>query len=219
MLNNDLNNLLTSTETATLLLDADLHIRRHTPTCAGLMRIIPSDTGRSIEDLVKGFDDPGLADDCRAVMQGRSVSDREISDKSGNWYLRRVRPYRFNGNTIGGVTVTFPEISDLKRAEAALRDRNAVLEWQANLLRRAAPVIAKDLQGKIVFWNHGAEVFYGWAAADVVGRSIHEVLQTRFPVPLAEIDAAVVEKGRWRGELAQTCADGREVRVDSQWTL
>ncbi|EGV28609.1 signal transduction histidine kinase with CheB and CheR activity [Thiorhodococcus drewsii AZ1] len=218
-LNSDLGNLLTSTETATLLLDAELCIRRYTPACAHLMRIIPSDIGRPVEDLVRQFDDPELVKDCRQVLSGTSITDRETQGQSKCWYLRRIRPYRDLSGALAGVVVTFPDITDLKQAEETLRTRNQMLEWQTNLLSRAAPVIGLDLLERIIFWNHGAELLYGWTEQDALGRNVHALLQTDSSEPLVDMRAQLEARGVWRSELTQVCADGRVLIIDAQCSL
>ena len=67
---------------------------------------------------------------------------------------------------------------------------------------------------KISYWNEGAERLYGWASGEVLGRSVHEVLHTEFPVPLSEI----MQADRWEGELRHTTKDGSQITVASRWT-
>ena len=93
------------------------------------------------------------------------------------------------------------------------------LRWQAGLLDVAPPIIARDLDDRVTYWNPAAEALYGWPAAEALGRITHELLQTRFPRPLERILARVHDCGAWRGDLVHTRADGREITVDSQWTL
>ena len=168
---------------------------------------------------------PEAASDRRLQPAGANGEDwvlRELEqelDVTREDHLRRIRPYRANGPAIHDVVATFPDITGLKQAEGALRERNRELEWQAGLLNRAAPIFARDRNDRINFWNPAAEALYGWSAAQVLGRVTHEVLDTRFPQPLESIIAQVQETGAWRGELVHTCADGRELTIDSQWTL
>ncbi len=70
---------------------------------------------------------------------------------------------------------------------------------------------------KIAYWNKGAERLYGWARAEVIGRSPHELLRTEFPIPFEEI-ARWREEGDWQGELVHTKRDGTKVTVASRWT-
>jgi PAS domain S-box-containing protein len=81
-------------------------------------------------------------------------------------------------------------------------------------------VFVRDAEsGAITFWNQGAEDLYGWRWEEARGRRPHELLCTQFPVLLAEIEAAMVQRGRWDGELVHTTRDGRQVVVASRWAL
>jgi len=53
----------------------------------------------------------------------------------------------------------------------------------------------------------------------VRGKVTHEILETRFPKPVEEILAGVIESGSWERELAHRCQDGSQVTVSSRWAL
>ena len=217
-LNIDLNNLINSAETATLLLDEALCIRRYTPACTQLMRVIPGDIGRALDDVVRLFDDSSLSDDCQKVMRGAVIPDREIHIGK-NFYLRRILPYRDADGRIAGVVLTFPDITSIKQTNQLLLERAQKLQWQSNLLSHAAPVLGRDLQDRIIYWNKGAEALYGWTEAEALGKVTHELLQTRFPEPLQQIKATLMADAAWQGELTHVTRDGKSLTVESQWTL
>jgi PAS domain S-box-containing protein len=73
--------------------------------------------------------------------------------------------------------------------------------------------ITRELKGKILFWSQGAERLYGWTAAEAVGCISHDLLQTVHPIPLAEIEQAVITKGEWTGDLRHVTKDGRHLIV------
>jgi len=105
------------------------------------------------------------------------------------------------------------EIAELRRSEEILRE-------QANLLNLTHDTIfVMDMEGVIKYWNHGAEEQYGWAAEEALGKVVHDLLKTAFPIPLEEIKTDVIRKGRWEGELVHTKRDGRHVVVATRWSL
>jgi signal transduction histidine kinase len=52
-----------------------------------------------------------------------------------------------------------------------------------------------------------------------VGQVSHELLKTRFPVPLQQIDGELLESEEWNGALTHSTRDGREITVASHWAL
>jgi PAS domain S-box-containing protein len=81
------------------------------------------------------------------------------------------------------------------------------------------PMLVWTLDGAIEFWNAGAELLYGFTPHEAVGRSSHVLLQTKFPIELAELRAALRKQRHWSGELRHVCKDGREVIVDCRMQL
>jgi PAS domain S-box-containing protein len=79
-------------------------------------------------------------------------------------------------------------------------------------------IILRDAQDRITSWNRGAERLYGWRRKEVVGRDIHSLFQTKFPVTLDEIIADMRRNGHWEGELIHTRKDGAGIVVFSRWT-
>jgi PAS domain S-box-containing protein len=73
--------------------------------------------------------------------------------------------------------------------------------------------MARDLSGAIRYWAEGCARLYGWTAEEAIGKSANDLLRTTFPVPEAEIAAALRRSGEWRGDLRQDARDGRELLV------
>jgi PAS domain S-box-containing protein len=100
------------------------------------------------------------------------------------------------------------------------RRRVRRLREQASLLDLTHDTIfVRGMDDVIRYWNLGAEELYGWTAAVAIGRTSHDLLQTRFPAPIEAINAELGETGRWEGELVHTRRDGSEVVVASRWSL
>jgi two-component system CheB/CheR fusion protein len=134
--NNDLINFLSSTETATILLDLELRIRRFTPATRALVNLLPTDVGRPLADLVGSIGDTALLAEAAAVIQALAPLEREFQSVGGRWYLRRIIAYRTHDHRIDGAVVTFPDITHTKaneaaRAEDELRSHLAAAEAQA----------------------------------------------------------------------------------------
>jgi two-component system CheB/CheR fusion protein len=129
--NNDMKNLLNSTDIATLFLDGDLLVRRFTTQTSKLIKLIPADAGRPITDIATELDYPSLADDAREVLQTLVFKEKQVSSRDGRWFTVRVLPYRTLENVIDGVVITFTDATTGKVLESSLRE-------QANQLRQMA---------------------------------------------------------------------------------
>ena len=100
------------------------------------------------------------------------------------------------------------------------RQADKVLQEQANLLDLTHDtVFVRDMKDVITFWNRGAEELYGWNRKEALGKVTHQLMQTEFPAPLAEINAELLRTGRWEGELVHRKRDGAQVVVASRWSL
>ena len=125
--NNDMKNLLNSTDIATVFLDNNLCVRRFTLQAKAIIKFIPSDVGRPITDLASDLLYPGLVTDAREVLRTLVFSERSITTKDGRWFTARVMPYRTVDNKIDGVVITFADITAAKKMEAKLREKHSDL--------------------------------------------------------------------------------------------
>ncbi|WP_411885631.1 CheR family methyltransferase [Polaromonas sp. YR568] len=117
----DMDNLLNSTDIATLFLDRHLNVRRFTTRATGLFKLIAGDVGRPITDIVSAMDYRDLAGDAREVLRTLMFQEKEVAANEGRWFMVRIMPYRTQDNRIDGVVITFSDISLAKQLEASLR--------------------------------------------------------------------------------------------------
>ncbi|MBW6498693.1 MAG: PAS domain-containing protein [Bacteroidales bacterium] len=114
-LDNDMKNLLNSTDIATLFLDKELNIRRYTNQATKIFKLIKSDIGRPITDQVSGINYPEMAKDALEVLNSLVFIEKQISGKDGQWFNVRIMPYRTFEDRIDGLVITFINISELKK--------------------------------------------------------------------------------------------------------
>jgi two-component system CheB/CheR fusion protein len=117
----DMQNLLNSTDIATLFLDGALHVRRYTEQITRLIHLRPGDIGRPLSDLATTLVYPQLEDDARETLRSLNFVEKQVSTQSGQWYQVRIKPYRTLANLIQGVVITFIDITAAKELEARLR--------------------------------------------------------------------------------------------------
>jgi two-component system, chemotaxis family, CheB/CheR fusion protein len=146
--NDDIRNLMASTDIGTLFLDCDLRIRRFTPALRSLFNVIAVDEGRPVMHVTHQLEYDGLADDCATVLKRLRPVEREISDRSGRHWLLRITPYRTDDERIAGVVATFTEITRIREAHERLRASEA--RYRALISATAEIVWAADAQGRVV---------------------------------------------------------------------
>jgi two-component system CheB/CheR fusion protein len=125
--NNDMKNLLNSTDIATLFLDDALNVRRFTSPVTSIIKLIPSDTGRPITDLVTELNYPELVADAQEVLRTLAPREKPVTTRDDRWFTVRIMPYRTLDNRIDGVVITFLDITTAKKLEAKLRASEADL--------------------------------------------------------------------------------------------
>jgi two-component system, chemotaxis family, CheB/CheR fusion protein len=106
-----------ATSIATIFLDRELRIGRYTPAAVTLFNLISSDLGRPLADLATRLDYPQLGTDACSVLQRLVPVEREVGLPDGKWFLSRLQPYRTMDDHIGGVVVSFIDITERKQAE------------------------------------------------------------------------------------------------------
>jgi two-component system CheB/CheR fusion protein len=167
-INNDLDNLLTSTNLATLFLDTHLCIRRFTPAATKLFSLIPSDAGRPISDIAQKFADPDLRPDVEAVLAEPVARNKEVQADDGRWYIRQVLPYRTHDNRTDGAVITFSDVAAEAREEARLYAESIVETVREPLL-----VLNGDLRVRSA--NRSFYDTFQISQEQTVGRPIYEL--------------------------------------------
>ena len=174
---NDVTNLLTSGDVATIFLDRQLRVRRFTPAVTKLLSLIDSDIGRPMADITRKFKDDTLLTDARQVLVDLMSATAEVRAENGGWYSRRILPYRTREDRIEGVVVTFNDVTDLKELADALRCseqtvRDSERRYRLLVQNANSAIIRWSRDGTITFFNEYAESFFGYHADEVVGQPV-----------------------------------------------
>ena len=177
----DLENLIVSTEIATLFLDRDLRIQRFTPHVRDLFHVRASDVGRPLADLAQKFGGARLVEDAEAVLARLETTEREVEGDDGRGYLVHARPYRTVEDRIDGVVVTFVDITRRRADEAALRATKALFDVTLSTIGDFAYTFDRD--GRVLFANQPLLDLWGLTLADAVGKTFHEL---DYPTDLAD---------------------------------
>jgi len=129
------------------------------------------------------------------------------------WFLSRSVPMRDSHGKIVRWFGTSTDVTEHKQMEEMLRERAELLDLASEA------VMVRDSAGILQFWNIGAEALYGWKRDEVIGKNVHEILKTTYPIATQEIDSNLATTGRWDGNLVQHTRDGRELVVASRQAI
>ena len=170
----DLQNVLDSTDVAIILLDTDLTIRSFTPATKRLFNVRPGDIGRPLTDLSPLASEAALLHDARKVLQSLEPVEREIEGLSGAWYVRRILPYRPEGQGIEGIVITFVDITHQKQAATALECARVRAESanisKSRFLAAASHDLRQPLQTLVLLQELLSKVVVDEKAKDLVDR-------------------------------------------------
>lgn len=156
--NNDMRNLLNGTDIATVFLDNDLNIKRFTEQAKRVIRLIPSDIGRPIADLVSTLRYDTLVNDAREVLDTLIFKETEVQSEGDASYLMRILPYRTTENVIEGLVLTFVDITTVRR------------------LQKNQERLLKALSGSpTCVFGHDTTLRYRWAYYPIFGFQPNEV--------------------------------------------
>jgi two-component system CheB/CheR fusion protein len=143
---NDLQNILFSTDVATLFLDTGLNIRFYTPATRSLFNVIPTDVGRPLADLNSLSADTALTDDARSVLTSLAPIEREIETQRDIWFIRRILPYRTQDDKVEGVVITFTDVSERKSIKKDLEEAKHEAEQATIAKSRFLAAASHDLR-------------------------------------------------------------------------
>jgi two-component system CheB/CheR fusion protein len=169
---NDLQNVLYSTDVATIFLDDRFNIRFFTPATKALFNVIPADVGRPLTDLKSLAPDSDLLPDARRVLEAQSPIEREVAGQGGAWYMRRILPYRTRDKKTEGVVITFADITERRSTAEALTAAKRQAEQASTAKSRFLAAASHDLRQPL----QTLSLLQGLLANKVTGEQQHKLV-------------------------------------------
>jgi two-component system, chemotaxis family, CheB/CheR fusion protein len=185
--NDDINNLLVSTEIATIFLDNELRIKRYTPAATRLMKFIETDIGRPIGDIRSNLMDHDLIKEIQGVLKTLGSLEKEVQDLNGCFYLMRILPYRTRNNVIDGITVKFVDITERKLAEKELqivKEQKRIQEWAESITSTVRePILVLDDSLKVLSANRSFYKNFQVKPDETIGRYLYQLGNQQWDIP------------------------------------
>jgi len=105
------------------------------------------------------------------------------------------------------------DITERKRAEEQIREQATLLDKSQDA------ILVLDMEERILLWNKSANRLFGWTASEAIGTKADELLFKQISPQLESAQETVTLEGEWHGELQQVTKSGKEIIVESRWTL
>jgi two-component system, chemotaxis family, CheB/CheR fusion protein len=219
---NDLQNVLYSTDVATLFLDTELNIRFFTPATKSLFHLIPGDIGRPLLDLNALSADPTLADDARSVLADSKARDREIEAPGNLWFMRHILAYRTETDGVEGVVITFTNITKKKASRKALEVAKRTAETanlaKSRFLAAASHDLRQPLQSLALLTGLLAKASEGERAQSLIDR-LDQTLATMSGMLNTMLDINQIEAGIVQPEPVDFCIGDVVNRVRGEFMV
>jgi len=172
-----------------------------------VFKVIDEQTGARLEDILPRVLKDGLVLKAANHATLKTRDGREVAIENS------AAPIFDEAGAIIGVVVVFRDVAQKRKAQAEQAEMAALLDLAHD------SIVVLDLEWKIRFWNRGAEEMYGYSRQKAIGEQLFDLLRTSFSMPLAEIEADLLQGGHWNGELSHTACDGKPIVVASRWAL
>jgi len=163
--NDDLRNLMNSTQIGTVFLDRALRVKLFTPRARDIFNFIPEDVGRALGDIRSKLADDHLIEDAESVIETLQSSERVVRTKEDRIFLMQISPYRAREDRIDGVVVAFTDITERHRAEQSVRESEE--EFRRAIEDAPIPVIMHAEDGKVLQLSRTWTELTGYTAEDV----------------------------------------------------
>ena len=195
---NELQNILYSTDFATIFLDTELNIRFFTPAARSLIGIFASDIGRPLADLQSRVEDDALLADAEMVLRGLVPVEREIETRNGTWFARRIVPCNAQDHRADGAVITYADITKYKRALETLEDAKRQSELataaKSRFLTAASHNLRQPLQSLALLQELLSKAVEGQEARQLIAR-LDEILGAIVGMLASLLDINQIEAG------------------------
>ena len=187
-INEDMSGLFNNANIAAVFLDNSLKIKQFTPRTQELIHLFPADVGRPFKHFATNIQQFNLNDISADVLQSHKQQMFEAQSTDGRWYRMNISPYHISTKFIGGVVITFMDITQHKlneekliKIENKLRDTDSILDSVLDLIQQSVMVLDCDL--RIVSLNELFCQQFFITQNEVIGQLFYDVSDAAFNIP------------------------------------
>ncbi|TLP82197.1 chemotaxis protein CheB [Maribacter sp. ACAM166] len=213
---NDMNNLLNSSEIATLFLDKKMNIRQFTVHAAKIFKVRKSDIGRHYTDLANNLQYPEMLHDAKEVLRTLMFVEKTISSTEGLYYTIRIMPYRTFDDKIEGLVITFIDITKAKKIEIALLETQSVLK--SFIGKVPGVIIGLSSNGELIEFNPEAEKVFGRKRSDVIGRNYFDLFIPKALRKKVESDMKLILSGNLPNRFENLVKSSTGDQLNIEWS-
>lgn len=180
-INDDMANLLNSTDIGTVFLDNALHIRGFTSQAMRIIPFIQGDIGRPVADIKAELLYPELVQDGRKVLETLVPVGKEVMTRDEHWFQVRMIPYRTLANKIDGVVISFVDITAAKQVQRELGTARAFADAVIATIRE--PLLVLDPAMKIMLANHSFCRMFKVSREETEGKDLYSLGNNQWNIP------------------------------------
>ncbi|HEX4140644.1 MAG TPA: PAS domain S-box protein [Candidatus Methylacidiphilales bacterium] len=123
-----------------------------------------------------------------------------------------VTPLRSKTGQIIGASKILRDVTEYNRVKHQIEEQKALLD------RTQDAILIFEPEGRILYWNKGAERIYGWSATEAAGRFIGEFIHSDIH-KFRDVNRLVMDTGEWTGEMHHLNRERHELIMESRWWL
>lgn len=177
----DMNNLFNSTEIAIIFLDEDLNIRRFTKEATNLIKMIESDVGRPLSDIVTNLKYDNFIGDIEQVMARVTYKEMELETEDGQWFQTRIMPYKTSKNVIDGVVIIFSNITQSKKQIKKSLDALKLADGVIQTVRQ--PLLVLDGKMRVVSANRSFYQIFKVTPEETLNKNLYRIGGQQWDIP------------------------------------
>ncbi|MGB3510102.1 MAG: CheR family methyltransferase [Microcoleaceae cyanobacterium] len=174
-LNEDIDNLLRSTDIGVVFLDKELNIRRFTPAATTAINIRGTDIDRPLNHFTHNLNCPDLIEILKQAIETQQSMEREVSlSTTGECILLRINSYIQEDGNADGIVMTLININELKNAQGQLQRTNNLLETLYESIPVGLSLVDQELRYLRI--NSVLAEINGCSVSEHIGKTISDIL-------------------------------------------